>query len=365
LVLEELGTRVVPPTIVADGIDGFIDGVRATMHDAVVGLRVFLTDRRGRLRLARSDGAALVVHDRQAVARRRTLDDRIVRILERDPLAVSIFPIDRRGHAIGVAEITASVETLEQHQRELEALIGTMSEVLRRAIDGESRRRELDLSLAWTAHELRGPLHAVRAWLEYADSGSTEVNLPIRRATDELSRITAGLQSVLSWASGQERLDEQQIDLVALVSDAVDSCVAETGEDRVVMEGSERLIVRGDPLHLRSALENLIRNALRYSTPGSKVRVTIEPREGEPAVEVENEGPGISDSERDAIFDPLTRGTDGVGTGLGLYVVGRVVERHGGTIRCFQPEEGKVSFELRLPPFAVSTGTARLHWHGE
>jgi signal transduction histidine kinase len=353
LISEELGSHPMPGIGAEDVIDRVVEGIRSLVGRTDLGVRVFLTDRGGRLRVARTAGSPLNVGDRQTTARRRTLHDRIVRTLERDPLAVSIFPIDRRGDALGVTEVTANIATLQHRRSGLESLIGQMSAVIRRAIDDDARRRELDLSLAWTTHELRGPLHAIRAWLEHAASISAEASLPIRRATDELSRITGGLESVLSWSAGREHLDEQDVDLVALMRDAVDSCVAETGEDRVVMEGSERLIVRGDLLHLRSAFENLIRNALRYSVPGSKVRAIVEPRDGQPAVEVVNEGSGIGDRDRMAIFAPMTRGAGGGGTGLGLYVVGRVVERHGGTIRCSEPAEGMISFELRLPPSPV------------
>jgi two-component system OmpR family sensor kinase len=122
----------------------------------------------------------------------------------------------------------------------------------------------------------------------------------------------------------------------------------------VLVEGFDRLDARVDPLHMRSAIENLIRNALRYSTAGTKVRVTVERRDGEPTIEVDNEGRGISPKDRERIFDPMAVGENGLGTGLGLFVVGRVVERHGGTIRCIEGEAGHVTFELRLPPVVTT-----------
>jgi len=169
------------------------------------------------------------------------------------------------------------------------------------------------------------------------------------RAADELSRLADGMESILQWAVGHGRVSFRTTDLVSLAQDAIDSCVAETGQDRVVVEGSDRLMARVDALHMRSAIENLVRNALRYSTPGTKVLVTVEPRDGEPTIAVENEGPGIPVKDRQAIFEPLAVGANGIGSGLGLFVVGRVVERHGGTIRCYEPGAGRVTFELRLP----------------
>jgi signal transduction histidine kinase len=338
-------------------IDYLVAKMRSLLDGPAFGLRLLLADQRGHLRVTRTEGQPIYGGRRQADARRLTLVDGISRTLEQaDGSAVAILPIDRRGEALGVAELSGSMASIDRSRRELDVLIGKMSAIIRREADGEIRRRELDLGLAWTAHELRGPLHAVRVLLENA-AGSYDdgTGTTMSRAADELSRIADGLQSVLEWAVGRGRVSYRRTDLVGLTQDAIDSCVAETGEDRVVIEGSERLIVSVDALHMRSAIENLIRNALRYSTPGTKVLVTVEPRDGEPTIAAENEGPGIPAKDRQAIFEPLTVGANGVGSGLGLFVVGRVVERHGGTIRCYEPEAGRVTFELRLPQ-AVTSG---------
>ena len=195
-----------------------------------------------------------------------------------DGSAVAICPIDRRGEALGVAEVSGSMASIDRCRRELDALIGGMSAILRREVDGEIRRRELDLGLAWTAHELRGPIHAVRLLLENAASSYDDgTGTTMIRAADELSRLADGLESVLEWAVGRGRVSYRRTDLVGLTQDAIDSCVAETGEDRVVIEGSERLIVSVDALaHAlrdrephpeRSAV--LHRVARRYASPSS------------------------------------------------------------------------------------------------
>ena len=333
-------------------MDHYVAEMRTLLDGPSFGLRLLLADRRGHLRVTRTEGRPIDGGRPQAEARRLTLVDGISRTLEHaDGSAVAIFPIDRRGEALGVAEVSGSMASIDRCRRELDALIGGMSAILRREVDGEIRRRELDLGLAWTAHELRGPLHAVRLLLENAASSYDDgTGTTMIRAADELSRLADGLESVLEWAVGRGRVSSRRTDLVGLTQDAIDSCVAETGEDRVVIEGSERLIVSVDALHMRSAIENLIRNALRYSIRGTKVRVTVELRDGEPTIEVENEGPGIPAEDRETIFEPLAIGANGLGTGIGLFVVGRVVERHGGTIRCYEPEEGRFTFELRLPP---------------
>jgi signal transduction histidine kinase len=198
-------------------------------------------------------------------------------------------------------------------------------------------------------------LLAAKLWLEHAAGSMTpSAAQPVARAVEELSRLVDGVESILHWAAGDGTIRTRRVDLASLVREAVDCCVAETGEDRVVVDRHARLFVKADALHLRSAIENLVRNALRYSTPGTKVVVTVEPRDGHPSVEVENEGPEIRPEDRERVFEPLAHGSVGGGTGLGLFVVRCIAERHGGTVRCHQPHEGHVAFELRLPAGAAA-----------
>jgi signal transduction histidine kinase len=331
-------------------MEGCVSEVRALFPAACFGVRFLLADRRGHLRVALSQGVPLDLGRRQTDSRRLTFADSITRILEGpDGLGVGIFPIDRRGHALGVAEISTSVGSLPRRRSQVEAALGRVSARLRHGVE----RWDLDVGLAWTAHELLGPLRAVTLYLENAQASGGYVGaVPLGRAIEELSRLADGIDSVLHWAVGDETLEYRREDLVALTHEAVDCCAAEAGQDRVIIEGDDRLDVVADPLHLRSAIMNIVRNALRYSSTGTKVHVTVELRDGGPTVEVENEGPGIPEEERRTIFEPLAHGAREGGSGLGLFVAARVVERHGGTIRCHEPAEGRVAFELRLPPGA-------------
>ncbi len=86
---------------------------------------------------------------------------------------------------------------------------------------------------------------------------------------------------------------------------------------------------------VRQAVDNLLHNALRFSPEGGSVTVTLAPSGERVSLAVADEGPGIAEAEREAVFEPFhrTRGQQGPGTGLGLTIVREIARRHGGTAR--------------------------------
>jgi signal transduction histidine kinase len=324
--------------------------IRLLLDPDDLGVRFFFEDRAGRLRSAYRFGQPIDLGRRLVVSRRQALTGGRTRFLDGDGCVVGLFPIDRSGEVVGVVEVSILGKSLRRDRFELERAIARLSERLQRNAELDRQRRTLDISLAWVAHELRGPLLAARLSLENTADGLGPTDArSIARATDELSRLAAGLDSILHLAVGNGTIKRRRVELTELVRDAAGCCVAETNDDRVVIEAGDRLAVFADPLHLRSAIENLIRNALRYSTPGTTVLVTVGSRADHVVVEVQNEGSGVGPDDRERIFEPLVHGRRGDGTGLGLFVARRVVERHGGTIRYHEPREGLSAFELRLP----------------
>jgi signal transduction histidine kinase len=332
----------------ASRFDRCASEIRGVLGDDQLGIRFFLVDRAGRLRARYRGGRPIDLGRRQVLARRRSLIEGTATSLEGgDRGSVGFFPIDGGGRVIGVAEISSAGEP-PARRREVEAAIGRLSDRLRRDANPQG---ELDIGLAWVAHELRGPLLATRFCLENtADRVDPGPARSILRAADELRRLASGLESLLDLAVGDGPIRRRPVDLAVLVHEAADCCLAEVGDGRVVIEETHPLAVVADPLHLRSAIENLIRNALRYSTPGTTVLVIVERRDEQAVVEVRDEGDGIRPEDRERVFEPLTRGPSDVGgTGMGLFVARRVAERHGGTIRYHEPRDGLSAFELRLP----------------
>jgi signal transduction histidine kinase len=241
---------------------------------------------------------------------------------------------------------------------------GMLEEALRRRsssshLTGSGRG---NLGMAWTAHELRGPLLGVKAALELMLLDGGDVSAPDRerlsRSLDELQQLAGLVDGLLAWGAGAQPLQRRPVDLVGLVEEVVGGCERETGEQRVLVHAPASAVVRVDPVHLRTAIANVVRNALSYSPPDTKVEVSIDVRDGMVLLGVRNEGPVIP-SGGPSLFDPFVRSdSDGrhpAGRGLGLFIARRVVEAHGGRI-WFESGDDQTTFYVRL---AARKGLAR------
>ena len=243
-------------------------------------------------------------------------------------------------------------------QASLEVVGALLAEVLRlrsAATVAELRNEHLDMGIAWAAHELRGPLLGVRAVLELMlrreGTGRSDHEI-LRRSLNELDHLAGTTEALLTWAGGARPLRFRRTDMARVAAKAVESCRLETGGNGVVLHAPERVFARVDGETVRTALANLVRNALAYASPGTEVEVEVERDDHRVLVSVKDRGPMILAGEREAIFDPFVRGSTGNGgprgTGLGLFIARRIVEAHHGRLWVeSDPEETR--FLLVLP----------------
>ncbi len=226
----------------------------------------------------------------------------------------------------------------------LDAAAGLLADALARIDREEWQQRRLDLGLAVTAHELRGPLLGARVALEHlmhSDADPSE-DLGLMRQTErELSQLSRRVDSLLRWSNGAPRLRKVRSDLRRLVREVVEACTLEYGQQRIELRAPDPVPARIDPGHLRGALENVVRNALIYSPASEAVGVRVYTTKAQrPTVTVRDRGPGIEPSEAPRLFEPFARGTAGrgqadgraAGAGLGLFVAKRVIDAHGGDV---------------------------------
>jgi signal transduction histidine kinase len=220
---------------------------------------------------------------------------------------------------------------------------------------------DLERAIAVTAHELRSPLLAARAAMIQVEEGASGTNATILRSVGrELEQLAELTDTLLYWAAGQAPIERAKLDLVRIVRDAAASCRFEAGEDRLVMRSPSRLRVHGDARHLRSAIANVLRNALAYSDPGSTVGIDVGRQAAGATIAITNSGPGLAPHEHAAIFEPFARGQEGrrarPGHGLGLFIAREVLEAHGGEITITASPQG-TTFRLAIPtPRGIDQG---------
>ncbi|MDP9340582.1 MAG: sensor histidine kinase [Actinomycetota bacterium] len=201
-----------------------------------------------------------------------------------------------------------------------------------------SPEERLDMALAWTAHELRGPVLATRAALDrvlVSDSLASRDRRLLVRSRDVLRELSGQIDAVLRWAAGARRLRKRRTDLGRLVRRVVTELALPAEESRLSVLIQAGVTVRADGPLLRAAVADVIRNALDYSPSGSPVSVRVQERSGSVRIAVRDRGPGVPAEDRPALFEPFVRGRGAprrAGTGLGLFIARRVVEAHGGEI---------------------------------
>ena len=223
------------------------------------------------------------------------------------------------------------------------------------AATARERRRnmEIDLGLAWTAHELSGPLLSIKAALELLISrGSSGGDALLESSLRELEQLAGDMEGILGWAVGSRPLSPSFQDVTELVEAAVDPYREDTASHTIEVIAPRPAMAEVDPTHLRAAVGNLVRNAVAYSDPGSAVVVEIVDEGTRLRLSVRDQGPGIPVGERETIFDPFVRGEAGSrrgrGSGLGLFITRRVVEAHGGTV-WLDPGYPGADFQMVLP----------------
>lgn len=228
--------------------------------------------------------------------------------------------------------------------------------------DVEIQAREREQFFSMVSHELRGPLHAMHAWLavlsetgdEVARSRAIEVlkrNLAVHtRLVDDLidaARITSGKLSI-------ERRRCDLADVVRAVADSERPLAEERGIE-IEVHAPEPVVVDGDRERLAQVVTNLLTNAIKYSDDGGRVKLRLA-AEGEDAVLVVRDfGRGIATQALPRVFDLYAQADneateETAGLGLGLAIVENIVDQHGGGVRAFSdgPGEGAL-FEVRLP----------------
>jgi signal transduction histidine kinase/ActR/RegA family two-component response regulator len=231
--------------------------------------------------------------------------------------------------------------------------------------EAEAALRSSDAFLAMLSHELRNPLSAIAAAgaaLEQpgiASDWNARAGQIIRRQTALLKRLIDDLLDVAKITGGKLGLVRRPLDLADVVRSAVES-LADSGARLPSIDLQlARVCVDADPERLQQVIANLLGNAIKFTPSGGHVRVRTSVEGDDAVLSVEDSGAGIAPDLLPRVFDLFQQGPQGRdrargGLGVGLALVRRIVEMHGGTVEAHSDGEGRGSvFTVRL----LSTST--------
>ena len=258
------------------------------------------------------------------------------------------------------AVLNVSLDITERKQLEAQADV--------RREEAETLARAKDEFLAMLGHELRNPLGAITNALVVlnglvtGDRAGRAIDI-IDRQTAHLSRLVDDLLDVARVTSGKIELRSEALDLRALAERSLDTLAdaARTGNHQMEIHG-EPVWVHGDPARLEQAIRNLLDNALKYTPAGGRVRLTVERAGAHAVLRVADTGAGIRADLLGRIFDLFVQEPQALdrargGLGLGLTLVKRLVELHGGSVSATSAGPGLGSeFTVRIPALIEAGG---------
>lgn len=227
---------------------------------------------------------------------------------------------------------------------EVRALAGAMNTLLAEVQHNVAAQKRF---ISDAAHQLRTPLAGLKSQTELALQETSDPALVARlkRVHGSASRSAHLVNQLLTLARAEPESASMQsralVDLERLARDVTAELVPRAlaaGVDLGFDEGEADTApapaaVRGIALLMREALVNLIDNAIQYAGRGTSVTVRVRPHAGQVWMEVEDNGPGVPEAEREHVFERFVRATqEGTGCGLGLAIVREIVERHSGQV---------------------------------
>lgn len=275
------------------------------------------------------------------------------------PVVVNAKPIREQGGAVGTVIEARDVTREKEALHALQQLSAQLSEADRRK----------DEFLAMLAHELRNPLasisnglHVLRLAADDPPSSQAaavgRTRAMMERQLAQLVRLVDDLLDVSRITTGKIELRCEPVLLSAVLDGALDACqpLLEQMRHRVESRFPDRPVaLHADPMRLSQVFANLLHNAAKYSEPGSVIEITAQGAGGEAVVSIRDRGVGIDPEKLPQIFELFAQLDESLertrgGLGIGLTLVRRLVEMHGGRVEARSDGPGRgAEFIVRLP----------------
>lgn len=219
-----------------------------------------------------------------------------------------------------------------------------------------------DEFMALASHELKTPVTSLKTYTQVLQRqarrrGDEQTAAQLDRMDRQIDKLTGLINDLLNVAriqGGRLEYADEAGDLNAVVREAVDATQPSTAKHRIEVTGAIGCPVRGDRERLEQVITNLLTNAVKYSPQADRVVVTLGTKERQAVVAVRDFGIGIAPEHLPHLFDRFYRVSDPAektypGLGIGLYIVGEIVKRHGGAIRVESAPGAGITFTVTLP----------------
>lgn len=209
------------------------------------------------------------------------------------------------------------------------------------------------------SHELRSPLARLQALVSIAGQRAGETDAAqLERMEREIERLDELIGEILTYSrlEAQDHVVRQPTDVVDLVRNIVlDAAIETQGADKQIrLDAPETLLLELDSGLIQRAVDNVIRNAVRYTRDGTAVTVRVVAAAGGVRITVQDQGPGVPLDALDLIFEPFYRVSDARSTrsgsgGIGLAIAKRSILLHGGSILARNRDGDGLCIEIVLP----------------
>jgi PAS domain S-box-containing protein len=270
-----------------------------------------------------------------------------------------------------MADVTARKDTEEKLEEARLAVDAEHAQVLELERAQNERLRELDVMkdefVALVSHELRTPLTAVQGYTELVLDGTAgELNdeqrsmlMAVDRSSARLFRLINDLLFVAQVNAGTLTVALEDVDLASVAREAIDDARPRAAAANVCLEFESALTptVKADRVRLGQVFDNLISNAIKFTPPGGRVRLTISMVGEEAIVVVTDSGMGMTAEDQQRLFTRFFRTKAAAkiqGTGLGLSITKAIVDAHHGSISVESEVGTGTSFTFTVPTTDLS-----------
>lgn len=274
--------------------------------------------------------------------------------------------VRQASRALAAGDLRARVPAPQRGGDEITALgrdFNTMAARLQTLVEARNQLLR-DIS-----HELRSPLARLQVALELARREASGDSAPLTRMERDIERMDGLIGQLLTLARLETGASEprlQSIDLAQLATEVAEDAAFEAQEHDqqvAIAAGPAPLPIHGDPPLLRSALENVVRNALRHTPAGGHIQIAWHKAADGVSLQVHDSGPGVPEARLKQLFEPFVRLSQarehGSGHhGLGLAITRRAVELHGGSVSARNHPQSGLEVTLWLPHASTRPPTA-------